>query len=57
VFAVYCRNDLALSQAIAWTPGSGPEDPRIGRLFAQLFEVLFTDAPLLGRRFPVFPRW
>lgn len=57
VFAVYCRNDLALSQSTAWTPATGPEDPRIGRLFAQLFLVLFTDAPLLGRpRFPIFPR-
>lgn len=57
VFAVYCRNDLALSQSTARTPATGPEDPRIGRLFAQLFLVLFTDAPLLGRpRFPIFPR-
>jgi hypothetical protein len=58
VFAVYCRNDLALSQSTAWTPATGPEDPRIGRLFSQLFLVLFTDAPLIGRRgFPAFPRF
>jgi hypothetical protein len=58
VFAVYCRNDLALSQSTAWTPAAGPEDPRIGRLFSQLFLVLFTDAPLLGRpSFPTFPRF
>jgi hypothetical protein len=55
VFAVYCRNDLALSQSTAWTPATGPEDPRVGQLFSQLFLVLFTDSPLLGRpRSPLF---
>jgi hypothetical protein len=49
VFAVYCRNDLALSQSTAWTPATGPEDPRIGQLFSQLFLVIFTDAPLISR--------
>jgi hypothetical protein len=58
VFAVYCRNDLALSQSTAWTPATGPEDPRVGQLFSQLFLVIFTDAPLLGRRsFPIFRRF
>ena len=58
VFAVYCRNDLALSQSTAWTPATGPEDPRVGQLFSQLFLVIFTDAPLLGRpSFPAFPRF
>jgi len=58
VFAVYCRNDLALSQSTAWTPATGPEDPRVGRLFSQLFLVIFTDAPLLSRpSFPAFPRF
>jgi hypothetical protein len=49
VFAVYCRNDLAMSQAVATTPATGPDDPRVGQLLAQLFQVIFTDAPLLGR--------
>lgn len=57
VFAVYCRNDLALSQSTAWTPATGPEDPRVGQLFSQLFLVLFTDAPLLGRPRFAFPRF
>ena len=48
VFAVYCRNDLALSQTTAWTEANGPDDPRIGRLFRELFPVLFSDA--LGLR-------
>jgi hypothetical protein len=57
VFGVYCRNDLALSQSTAWTPATGPEDPRIGQLFSQLFLVLFTDSPMLGRpRSPLFRR-
>lgn len=53
VFAVYCRNDQAMSQAVATTPATGPDDPRVGALLLQLFQVVFTDAPLLGRpRFP-----
>ena len=48
VFAVYCRNDQALSQATAWTSASGPDDPRIGELFRELFPVVFSDA--LGLR-------
>ncbi|MCW5735425.1 MAG: hypothetical protein KIS73_14930 [Enhydrobacter sp.] len=57
VFAVYCRNDLALSQSTAWTLATGPEDPRVARLLSQLFLVLFTDAPLLGRPRFAFPRF
>ena len=49
VFAVYCRNDLALSFTTAWTNASGPDDPRVQALFAQLFLVLFDDSP--RRRF------
>jgi len=44
VFAVYCRNDLALSQTTAWTRANGPDDPRIGELFRELFPVVFSDA-------------
>ncbi len=43
VFGIYCRNDLALSQTMAWTQAPGPDDPRLGPLFAQLFMVLFDD--------------
>ena len=49
VFAVYCRNDLALSQTTAWTYAAGPNDPQVQALFAQLFLVLFDDSP--RRRF------
>jgi hypothetical protein len=58
VFGVYCRNDQALSQATATTPATGPEDPRVGQLLQQLFLVLFTDSPMVGRpRFPIFNRF
>ena len=43
VFGVYCRNDLALSQTTAWAQATGPDDPRLGQMFAQLFLVLFDD--------------
>jgi hypothetical protein len=42
--AVYCRNDLALSQTTVWTDASGPDDPRLGELFRELFQVVFSDA-------------
>jgi hypothetical protein len=57
VFAVYCRNDQALSQTTAWTDSTGPNDPQVQALFAQLFLVLFDDSP--RRRFlfrPFFGR-
>ncbi|MCX7364650.1 MAG: hypothetical protein NTV97_22820 [Alphaproteobacteria bacterium] len=50
VFAVYCRNDQPLSQAMAWTAATAPEDRRLGRLFTELFLVLFTDQPLRDDR-------
>lgn len=53
VFAVYCRNDLALSQAVATTTAASPEDPRVGQLLSQLFLVLFTDSPPIDH--PHFP--
>jgi len=42
--AVYCRNDIAMSQTTAWTDAAGPDDPRLGELFRQLFPVVFSDA-------------
>jgi hypothetical protein len=48
VFAIYCRNDKALSQLTAWTDASGPDDPRVGQLFKETFAELFSEA--LGLR-------
>ncbi len=57
VYGVYCRNDLALSETTGWTQATGPDDPRMGPLFAQLFLVLFTDQPMRRDRFVPFGRW
>jgi hypothetical protein len=47
VFAVYCRNDLVLSETTAWTPATAPTDPSMGQLFRELFQVVFSDSPAL----------
>ncbi|HEX9556592.1 MAG TPA: hypothetical protein VF991_08865, partial [Reyranella sp.] len=56
LFAVYCRNELALSEATAWTQASSPSDPRVDRFFRELFQVVFSDSqayrPLNPRRQP-----
>jgi len=58
VFAVYCRDDLALSQTTAWTAAASPDDPRVGQLLAQLFLVVFDDSPFHRRMFfPFGRRW
>lgn len=43
VYAIYCRNDRALSYTTAWTDATGPTDPRIERLFRELFPVIFSE--------------
>ena len=43
VYAIYCRNDQAMSQTTAWTNATGPTDPRIERLFRELFPVIFSE--------------
>jgi hypothetical protein len=53
LFAVYCRNDLALSQTTTRTPASDPEDPRVGLAFKQVFLELFN--PFVRQRRPLFP--
>src|SRR5262249_51148772 len=57
VFADYCRNERALSQTNAWTNASGPDDPQVQALFAQLFLVLFDDSPRRRFLFGRFARW
>jgi hypothetical protein len=54
VFAVYCRNDVPMSQAIGRTAASAPEDKEVARLFAQLFQVVFSDAQIV-RPFSGYP--
>ena len=43
VYAIYCRNTQAMSFTTAWTQATGPNDPRIERLFRELFMVVFTN--------------
>jgi len=57
LFAVYCRNDQVMSYTTAWTEATGPNDPRVGQLMAQLFLVLFPEYPLLRRGARPFTRW
>jgi hypothetical protein len=47
LYAVYCRNDQPMSETTAWTPATGPDDPRIQQLFRELFQVVFSDSPAL----------
>ena len=53
VFAVYCRNDLDLSETTAWTAATGPDDPRLSNMFKDLFRVIWDDSqarrPYVGR--------
>jgi len=58
LFAVYCRNDVALSQSTAWTPATSPEDPRVGDLFSHLFMVVFNPFKRpQPRPFPFIRPW
>jgi hypothetical protein len=47
VYAVYCRNDQVMSETTAWTEAAGLDDSRIGELFRQLFQVVFSDSPAI----------
>lgn len=46
-YAVYCRNNQAMSETTAWTPANSPSDPRVGQLFRELFMVVFADSHAL----------
>lgn len=50
VYAVYCRNDLALSEVTGWTNASAPDDARMGDLMKDLFNVVFDRSPYLQRQ-------
>jgi hypothetical protein len=49
LYAVYCRNDQVMSETTAWTAAVDANDPRIGQLFRELFQVVWTDTPALPR--------
>jgi hypothetical protein len=52
VYAIYCRDDLAMSETTAWTQASSPTDPAIGALFRVLFQVVWPDS---GSYYPLNP--
>ncbi len=47
VFAVYCRNDLALSEVTGWTSSIAPDDAGMGELMKDLFNVVFDRSPYI----------
>jgi hypothetical protein len=47
VFAVYCRNDLALSQVTGWTNAAAPDDGAMGDLMKDVFNVVFDRSPYI----------
>ncbi len=46
-YAVYCRNDMPMSETTAWTPASSSSDPQVAELFRELFMVVFPDSHAL----------
>jgi hypothetical protein len=47
VFGVYCRNNQPMSETTAWTAATGSDDPRVSRMFKDLFFTLFDDSQML----------
>ncbi len=43
-YAVYCRNDVAMSETTAWTAASSVSDRRVEALFRELFMVVWPDS-------------
>jgi hypothetical protein len=50
VFAVYCRNDLALSEVTGWVNSTAPDDAGMGDLMKDLFNVVFDRSPYSQRQ-------
>ena len=47
LYAVYCRNNVAMSETTAWTPAGSASDPQVAELFRELFMVVFPDSHAL----------
>jgi hypothetical protein len=48
VYAVYCRDEQVMSETTARTQATSLADPRVGQLFRELFQVVFSDLPALN---------
>jgi hypothetical protein len=46
-YAVYCRNNVPMSETSAWTPARSSSDPRVATLFRELFMVVWPDSHAL----------
>ncbi|MBI2739570.1 MAG: hypothetical protein HYX38_23865 [Rhodospirillales bacterium] len=46
-YAVYCRNNLAMSETTAWTAAGSPSDPCMEELFRERFMVVWPDSHAL----------
>ena len=47
LYAVYCRNNVPMSETTAWTPASSSADPQVAELFRELFMVVWPDSHAL----------
>ena len=47
VYAVYCRNDMALSEAVGRTSATAPDEPDMLDLYKSLLRTLFSASELL----------
>jgi hypothetical protein len=56
LYAIYCRNEIALSQTTAWVNANGPDDPQVQQLFRELFSVIFNPSPALVPKSSPFVR-
>jgi hypothetical protein len=50
VFAVYCRNDQALSEVTGWTNTAAPDEAAMGELMKDLFNVVFDRSPYIQQQ-------
>jgi hypothetical protein len=50
VFAVYCRNDQALSEVTGWTNTAAPDTAAMGDLMKDLFNVVFDRSPYIQQQ-------
>jgi hypothetical protein len=47
LYAVYCRNNQAMSETTAWTSAASANDPQVAELFRELFMVVWPDSHAL----------
>jgi hypothetical protein len=43
LYAVYCRDNIVLSETMAWTPATDAGDPQVAEMFRELFVAVWPD--------------